>query len=145
MCSMLVCMFGAVSAAQDFGNLPESKHTVRLACLDDEVPSFCTMLAKHLKKSFKLKEADTHGTYSLLIGGHRATDAGDPDPFYVVYGILTRTVVYKNDDHSDPEIANHFRRIHTVGASKSDFRVEAERFADIFIREIQRDIAKIQR
>jgi hypothetical protein len=144
-CSILVVAFCGLCSAQDFGNLPEKKHTVRIACLENEVPSFCTMLAKQMKKSFKVKEADDHGTYSLLIGGHRATDAGDPDPFYVVYGILTRTVIYKNDEQSDPEIANHFRRVHTVGTTTSDFRVEAQRFADVFIRGIQRDIAKIQR
>ena len=83
--------------------------------------------------------------HSLFIGGHRATDAGDPDPFYVVYGILTRTLVYKNDEGGDPEIANHFRRVRTIGSPKSDFRIEAQRFADAFIRDIQRDIAKIQR
>ena len=145
MCSILVSVICGVCAAQDFGTLPENKHTVRLACLDGEVPSFCGMLAKQLKKEFKVKEADVRGTYSLLIGGHRATDANNPDPFYVVYGILTRTVVYKNDEQGDPKIANHFRKVHTIGLPQSDFKVEAQRFADIFIRDIQRDIAKIQR
>jgi hypothetical protein len=145
MCSILVFVFCGVCSAQDFGTLPESKHTVRVACLDDEIPSFCGMLAQQLNKEFKVKAANEHGTYSLLIGGHRATDANNPDPFYVVYGILTRTVVYKNSDDGDPEIANHFRRIHTIGTSPSDFKTTAVRFAEIFVRDIQTDIAKIQR
>jgi len=145
MCSILASVMCGVCPAQDFGALPESKHTVRVDCLGDEVPSFCGMLAQQLKKKIKVKEANVHGTYSLLIGGHQATDASNPDPFYVVYGILTRTVVYKNSEDGDPEIADHFRRIHTIGTSPSDFKTTAVRFADIFFRDIQTDIAKIQR
>ena len=104
---ILVSAFGGVCAAQDFGTLPENKHTVRVDCLGDEVPSFCGMLAQQLKKKIKVKEANARGTYSLLIGGHQATDASNPVPFYVVYGILTRTVVYKNSEDGDPEIAIH--------------------------------------
>jgi hypothetical protein len=145
LCSILVSVFCGISSAQDFGNLPENKHTVRVACLDDEMSSFCGVLAKRLKKKFKVKEADVRGTYSLFIGGHRASDESESDPFYVVYGILTRTVVYKNDEEAEPEIANHFRKVHTVGSPRSDFKVTATRVADIFIRDIQTDIAKIQR
>lgn len=145
LCSILVSVFCGISSAQDFGNLPENKHTVRVACLDDEMSSFCGVLAKRLKKKFKVKEADVRGTYSLFIGGHRATDANESDPFYVVYGILTRTVVYKNDEEAAPKIANHFRRINTVGTLKSDFKITATRVADTLVRDIQTDIAKIQR
>jgi hypothetical protein len=145
MFSILVSVIGGVCAAQDFGTLPESKHTVRMECLSNEVASFCGMMALQLKKEFKIKDAGVHGTYSLLIGGHEATDATNPDPFFVVYGILTRTVIYKNSEAGDPEIANHFRKIQTLGTPKSDFKVEAQRFTDIFVREIQKDIAKIQR
>ena len=145
MFSILVSVVGGICSAQDFGTLPESKHTVRVDCLGDEVASFCGMLAQQLKKDIKVKEANVHGTYSLLIGGHQVTDPSNPDQFYVVYGILTRTVVYKNSEDGDPEIANHFRRIHTTGTSQSDFKNTAVRFADIFFRDIQTDIAKIQR
>lgn len=145
MFSIIVSVMNGVCAAQDFGTLPESKHSVRVDCLGDEVLSFCGMLAQQLKKKIKVKEANVHGTYSLLIGGHQATDASNPDPFYVVYGILTRTVVYKNSEDGDPEIANHFRRIHTIGTSPSHFKATAVRFADIFFRDIQTDIGKIQR
>jgi len=145
MCSILVSVFCGVCPAQDFGSLPESKHTVRVACLGDEVPSFCGMLERQLKKLFQVTEANVHGTYSLYIGGHRATDGNNPDPFYVVYGILTRSVVYKKHEESDPEIANHFRRIHTIGTPQSDFRIAAKRFADIFVQDMKTDIAKIRR
>ena len=145
MCSTLVAVFCGVCLAQDFGSLPESKHAVRLDCLGDEVPSFCGMLDRQLKKQFQVTEANAHGTYSLHIGGHRATDANDPDPFYVVYGILTRTVVYKNQEEGNPKIANHFRRVHTIGTPESDFRTAAKRLADVFVEDIKTDIAKIRR
>jgi hypothetical protein len=145
MYSILVVLFGGICSAQDFGNLPENKHTVRLECLSTEVQAFCGMFAKELKKDFKLKDAIVHGTYTLLIGGHEVTDANHPDPVYVVYGVLTRTVLYRNHEEDDPEIANHFRRIHTIGSFHSDFKTTAKRLADIFVREIQKDIAKIQR
>jgi hypothetical protein len=142
---ILVSVIGGVCAAQDFGTLPEGKHTVRVDCLGEDVPSFCNMLVQQLKKKIKVRDPSEHGTYSLFIGGHQATDESNPDRFYVVYGILTRTVVYKNSEEGDPEIANHFRRIHTIGTSQSDFKTTASRFADVFFRDIQIDIAKIQR
>jgi hypothetical protein len=144
-CSLLVSVFCGVCPAQDFGSLPEAKHRVRVSCLGDEVPSLCDMFERQFRKQFPVTENNVHGTYALHIGGHRATDANDPDPFYVVFGILTRTVVYKNSEDGDPEIANHFRRIHTVGTPQSDFKIAAKRFADTFVQDIKTDIAKIQR
>ncbi len=145
MCSIVVSVFCAVCPAQDFGLLPEGKHRVGVSCLGDEVPSFCEMFAREVRKQFPLAEENVHGTYSLFIGGHLATDASNPDPFYVVYGILTRSVVYKNTEDGDPDIADHFRRIHTIGTPKSDFKISAKRFADTFVQDIKTDIAKIQR
>jgi hypothetical protein len=145
MCSILVFVFCGVCSAQDFGSLPENKHRVSVSCLGDEVPSFCEMFARQVRKLFPVTEENARGTYSLFIGGHLATDANNPDPFYVVFGILTRSVVYKNTEEDDPEIANHFRRIHTIETPQSDFKIAAKRFADTFVQDIKTDIAKIQR
>jgi hypothetical protein len=144
-CSLLVSVFCGVCPAQDFGSLPEAKHNVRVSCLSDDIPEFCDLLGRQLKKQFPVTETNEHGTYSVHVGGHRASDTVDRDPFYVVYAILTRSVVYKNDEESDPKVANHFRRIHTSGTSASDFKKSAEAFADTIVQEIKTDIAKIQR